>query len=261
MTAPLTRPDLSNRALRSGLIGLALILGGFIILQPSLGPAWQKPGSPILQSMAIIGSVLLLVPFIFSIGKRAGYTQIPNRLFILHVRASLIGIGFIALHALAHFNGPPLMMLGGLLLLVITGAIGRTYAASIFATSFGTKPKPFRPHDAALKSTLGQIIKDKKLLLEHLDPDASEALFSVTLWHLLRRPRNSISYIWLAHREATLIGNRQSLPWISTIWRPLHILLAWLFLAGMITHIIVVTFFAGYAADYGPVHWWHITAW
>ena len=31
-------------------------------------------------------------------------------------------------------------------------------------------------------------------------------------------------------------------------------------LAGMITHIVVVTFFAGYVADGGEIYWWHVTA-
>jgi len=26
-------------------------------------------------------------------------------------------------------------------------------------------------------------------------------------------------------------------------------------------HVATVTFFAGYVADYGPIGWWHLTAW
>jgi len=70
-----------------------------------------------------------------------------------------------------------------------------------------------------------------------------------------------MAYARLAHRESMLVETRQSLPRSGAYWRPLHLLLAWLFLAGMIIHIIVVTFFAGYTADGGEIYWWHITAW
>jgi len=37
--------------------------------------------------------------------------------------------------------------------------------------------------------------------------------------------------------------------------------LAWLFLAGLILHVIVVTFFAGYVAEGRDIYWWHLAAW
>jgi hypothetical protein len=30
---------------------------------------------------------------------------------------------------------------------------------------------------------------------------------------------------------------------------------------GLITHVIVVLFFAGYVADGRDIYWWHFTAW
>jgi hypothetical protein len=44
-------------------------------------------------------------------------------------------------------------------------------------------------------------------------------------------------------------------------WRLVHRLLAWGFLAGLIMHILLVLFFAGYVADGGEIYWWHITDW
>jgi len=260
-TRPPRRPDLSNRILRLSVAILLLAIAAYILAKPILGPAWQKPGTPLLQSLAMAGSFLLLVPFGFSLGKRGGHSTVPNRLFILHVVASLVGIGLVVPHGLAYFDGPPLLMLAGLLLLVITGSIGRIYAAPLFATAFGRKPKPFSPHDAPTKAVLRQIITDKTALLKQLDPEAREALFSVTLSHLLRRPRLALRYMRLARREAELMGARRSLPWIAAYWRPVHILLAWLFLAGLITHIVVVMFFAGYVAEGRSIYWWHVTAW
>ena len=33
------------------------------------------------------------------------------------------------------------------------------------------------------------------------------------------------------------------------------------FYLGLVAHIIVMLFFAGYAAQGGAIEWWHITAW
>ncbi len=33
---------------------------------------------------------------------------------------------------------------------------------------------------------------------------------------------------------------------------------AWLLVAGLIAHVIIVTFFAGYAADGAEINWWHL---
>lgn len=255
------RPDLSNRILRLSVLLLLSLIAAYIVAKPILGPAWQRPGTPLLQSLAMAGSLLLLVPFGFSLGKRGGHIAVPNHLFILHVLASLLGIGLVVPHGLAYFDGPPLLMLAGLLLLVITGVVGRIYATPLFATAFGRKPKPFSAHDAHTKDALRRIIAAKTALLTQLDPEAREALFSVTLSHLLRRPRLSIRYMTLARREAKLMGTRESLHWMAAYWRPLHILLAWLFLGGLITHSVVVTFFAGYVAEGRSIYWWHITAW
>jgi hypothetical protein len=255
------RPDLSNRALRMAVLLLAAALAAYFVAKPALGPLWQKPGTPVMQSLAIIGSLLLLVPFLFSFGKRGGYSRVPNRLFILHIGASLAGIGLVSLHAMAQLDGPPLLMLGGLAALVLTGMVGRIYAGPVFATTFGMKAAPFSPPDAATKDQLRAIIAEKTALLTRLDPAASEALFSVTLAHLIKQPRLSVAYLRLARLEADLIGTRRSVPWLAAWWRPLHILLAWLFVGGMITHIIVVSFFAGYVAEGRLIYWWHITAW
>jgi len=259
--ASLHRPDLSNQKLRVMLLALIASVVLFVLIKPYLGPDWQRPGTVLMQSIAIGGALLLLVPFLFSIGKRGGYSAVPNKLFILHVAASICGSFLVACHAVASFDGPPLMMLAALVLLMITGAFGRVYANRVFAASFAMKPTPFGAHDDSTKAALKNLIEAKVAVLKRLDPAAKEAVFSVTLGHWLRRPVLSMAYARLAHRESMLVKTRQSLPRSGAYWRPLHLLLAWLFLAGMIIHIIVVTFFAGYAADGGEIYWWHITAW
>ena len=44
-------------------------------------------------------------------------------------------------------------------------------------------------------------------------------------------------------------------------WRPLHLALAATFIVGLLIHVVMVTFFAGYVAEGRPVTWWHLTAW
>ena len=257
----LSRPDLSNHRLRIMLLALAAAIAVYLMIKPGLGPDWQRPGTAIMQSLAIAGTLLLLVPFVFSLGKRGGISPVPNQLFILHVAASILGALLVTIHASASFNGPPVTLVAALALLIVTGAVGRLCANRLFAASFAMKPAAFTAYDKTTKAALKTLIDEKIQLLRRIDPAANEGVFSITLLHWVRHPVLSFSYVRLASREAQLVQNRQSLPRFGSWWRPLHLLLAWLFLAGMIIHIIVVTFFAGYAADGGDIYWWHVTAW
>lgn len=255
------RPDLSNFAIRLLVVLLLAALAVFLIAKPTLSPLWQKPGTALLQSLAFVGALLLLVPFMFSLGKRGGFSEVPNRLFVMHVGASITGIFLVSVHALARLEGPPLFMLGCLVLLVISGILGRVEIVHRIATTFGSKPKPFQPPNAEIKAELRRIIDSKVALLARLDPAAKEAFFSVTLAHWLKAPLNSLAYARLARREAQLMGARKSVHWLQAWWRPLHIALAWAFLAGLVTHVVVVTFFAGYVAEGREIYWWHLAAW
>ncbi|UTW52709.1 hypothetical protein KFF05_04925 [bacterium SCSIO 12827] len=255
------RPDLSNRRLLIWVASLVLAIAGFLIAKPFLPAPWQRPGTEILQPVAAIGAVLLLAPFLFSLGKRAGHSQIPNRLFILHVGASLLGMFLVSLHAAAAFSGPPLVLVACLVLLVLTGVVARVHVSSRMASTFGRKSAPFQAADPGLKAKLRALIDRKAALLRHLDAQASEALFSPTLRHFLRAPVKSLAYARLAREEARLIGARRSVSWLQAWWRPVHMALAWLFLAGLILHVVLVTFFAGYVADGRDIYWWHLAAW
>lgn len=241
--------------------GLVIAVAAYLIAKPYIGPMWQKPGTPVLQSIAAVGGLLLLMPFVFSIGKRAGMSEMPNRLFMMHVGASVLGIFFVALHAVAAFDGPPLFMVAFLIGLVVTGYVGRVHLAPRIAATFGTKAAPFQAPDEQTRSELRRVIDEKTALLKSLDPGASEALFSVTPRHLIRRPVLSLAYMKLARREETLIGARGSVTALQAWWRPLHMALAWLFLGGLIVHVIFALFFAGYVAEGREIYWWHITDW
>ncbi|WP_018233655.1 hypothetical protein [Thioalkalivibrio thiocyanodenitrificans] len=255
---PAARPDLSSHALIGLLAGLCLLLVGYLLIRPLLPEAWQRPGSPVLQSAAILGSILLLSPFALWLGKRTGLSAVPNRLYVLHVVASTAGMFLVGMHAAASLRGPPLFMVVCLALLVVTGMVGRVYLSGPMAATFGSKSAPFRPVPPELKNALRQIIREKDALLGKLDPQASEALFSVTLRHWVRAPRLSLAYQRLVWREAALTGQRASVPPLQAYWRPAHIVLAWLFLAALVAHVVLVTFLPGYVAGEGEIYWWHL---
>ncbi len=58
-----------------------------------------------------------------------------------------------------------------------------------------------------------------------------------------------------------MVGARQGAG-LALAWsRRLHMFAATLFYLGLISHIVVVLFFAGYAAGGDEITWWHITDW
>ena len=238
-----------------------LALAVYLMAKPTLGPLWQRPGTALLQPLAAGGALLLLVPFMFSLGKRGGFTKVPNRMFVMHVVASVAGIFLVSLHALARLEGPPLFMLACLGLLVISGMLGRIEIVHRIATTFGTKASPFQAANPETKAEIRKLIDRKIELLATLDQDAKEAFFSVTLGHWLRAPLKSLAYARLAKRESDLMGARKSVHWLQAWWRPAHMALAWLFVAGLAVHVIVVTFFAGYVAEGRDIYWWHLAKW
>ncbi|MEZ5742050.1 MAG: hypothetical protein R3E68_23180 [Burkholderiaceae bacterium] len=256
-----SRPDLSDRWLIRLTLALVVGIGSFLLFMPLLPGHWLRPGSAPLQSAAALGSLCLLVPFGFAAGKRAGTSRSPNKLFIAHVLASLLGIGLVSAHALAGFRGPPLVLLACLVLLLATGVVARVRISRMMAATLGSKVPPFAQASPALQAELRAIIARKVALLERLDPQASEAAVLGRLAALaLGSPRQAFVYSWLVQRRGDAAGARRSVPFVRAWWRPLHLALAWLFLAGLLVHLIVVTFFAGYVTD-GQIYWWHLAAW
>ena len=111
------------------------------------------------------------------------------------------------------------------------------------------------------KARLQQLIESKTRLLAHLDTTADEALFSPALRHWLRHPWLSFGYQRLAWQEAQMVAARRSAGPALCWSRRIHMLVALLFYLGLGAHVVVVLFFAGYAAGDGPIDWWYITDW
>lgn len=260
MTEPAAH-RLSNRTLVRGLAAFGLAVIGVLCLLPFLPADVRRPGSPLLQSCAALGALLLLAPLVFSVRKRNGRAQAPILGYVVHVGAGVLGSWLVLVHALSAPGGPPLILVGLLLILIATGAGARLWLAADMASTFGRKPAAFAAPDPARKDVLRGLIDAKRAVLARLDGSAQEATFSPDLRHWMRAPAATWSYQKLARAEARVIGTRRSVSAWQAWWRPIHLAAAVIFWAGLFLHVVIVTFFARYAAGTDAIYWWHLAAW
>lgn len=254
-----TRPDLSNHAI---LILLILVTIALIIALSPFMP--KQPGSPIAQWAAAIGVTALLAPMFFSLLKRSGLSASPPFWFVAHVLSACIGVYFVLFHAAnGNWLSPPGAVLILMLFLIIQGGFLRISVSARFSHLFARNSIASGFAKPALldRKKLQVLIEYKQVVLAQLDPNASEALFSPNLKHWLTHPLLSLRYQSLISMEADMVGARQSAGWLMAWSRRLHMLAATLFFLGLISHVVVVLFFAGYAAGGEEIDWWYITAW
>ncbi|MDE2396288.1 MAG: hypothetical protein KGM91_12700 [Burkholderiales bacterium] len=249
---------------RLALAALAAWLLGFTVLALGLVPgrAGPGPGSPWHQSLAAIGSLLLLVPMAFSAFKRSALARRPRLWFGAHALCSSIGFVLVCVHAASgRFWSPPTVLVALLLFLVLQGALARSLLSQRFSEQFGTRHPSFLAQDPLRRRTLAGIIERKRELLARLDRSADEAVFSPNLRHALRHPWLTLRYAQLAGRESDLVGARRAAGAVLRLWRRLHLLAALLFTLGLFAHVALVLFFAGYVAQGRAVYWWHLANW
>ena len=254
-----SRPDLSRRALIH-LALTALVLGTIAVV---LGRG-TRPGDPIGQISAILGSVILCLPLAFFIAKRSGVAASPPTWFVLHALSGFVGIALIAAHVSSVSSiAPPMAPLIALVFLVLQGFWMRAFLTKRLSFLFARAPRSF-DYGVALetkRAAIADIIARKEALLARLDPTAREATFSPRLAHWLRVPIKALRYELLAHREARLVGAKARAGAVLSYSRRLHMAVALVFYAGLLAHVIVMLFFAGYAAKGGEIYWWHIADW
>jgi len=255
------RPDLTDKRLAALTASAVAAVAAWFILRAWLPEAWRTPGSPQLYLAGVVGAALLLVPAAFTLAKRSGRGRRPLLWFNLHVGCSLLGAVLIAAHSGGFLRRPPALLLLALVALAVLGVWARVRGARLMAETFASKTHVFPPPDAAARARLGALIEEKRRLLARLDPSADEGTFSVNLPHLLRRPRLALAYRRLEREESRLVGARAAVSRAQAWWRPLHLLLAWAFVLGVLIHVVTVTLFAGYVAGGGPITWWHLAAW
>jgi hypothetical protein len=253
------RPDLPKQGLYA-LLALAALFLIFTLYTFNQ----QAPGSALAQGSAAIGVCLLLAPMFFSILKRSGFTDSPPLWFVAHVLGSSFGICLVFIHvAGGNWVSPPGLVLFLMLFLLLQGVLLRTAISEKFSYLFARNStcRGFALPDMMDKTALAITIDKKIECLWLLDPNASEALFSPTLRHWLTHPWLSFRYQLLIGQEARMVGARQAAGALLAWSRRIHILAAVLFYAGLLTHIIIVLFFAGYAAGDGDIDWWYVTDW
>ncbi len=129
------------------------------------------------------------------------------------------------------------------------------------AGTFGRKHGAFAAPSPVTRERLKALIGEKRTLLERIDPQESEATFSLQPRHWLSRPMQARAYQALCAEELKLTGAAAAFTRGQRYWRLAHRLLAWGFVGGLLLHIIIVLFFAGYVADGGEIYWWHVTDW
>ncbi len=243
-------------------LGMALVvLTGVVVVQAAM-PDLREAGSPLRQSLAMLGGLLLLVPAGFSIAKRGGLSKRPPSWFVAHVLASAAGLAMVSFHAVGgRLLSPPGVVLALLFFLVLQGTLARIFLSPKLSQQFGSRPPSYREVGSSDRAALAAIIERKRALLPRLDAQASEALFSPNLRHALRHPWLTLRYARLAAIESRLVGARRGAGTSLSLWRRLHIAVALMFLAGLAAHVIVVVVFAGYAAAGRPIYWWHLAAW
>ena len=257
--ASATRPDLSRHALVGA--ATATLLGVLVAL---LLFRDTRPGDPLNQVCAIAGTVLLLMPAVFFFAKRGGRAKNPPLWFVLHAVCGFSGVFLISVHVASVSSiSPALVPLSALMFLVCQGFWVRAFLTQRLAFLFARSPKSFE-FGAALpnnRAAIAAVIDQKTALLARLDPSASEATFSPRLSHWLRAPLKALRYDILARREAVLVGARARAGYVLSYARQLHIAVAAIFYLSLLAHVVVMLFFAGYAAKGGEVYWWHIANW
>jgi len=254
-----SRIDLSRNTLLIMLAGVLIVGLGIVIFMRD-----SEPGSPAGQWLALLGCLLLLVPFAFSIFKRSNVSVSAPSWFVAHVISACSGLLLIFAHtAGGNWISPPGFVLACLCLLVVQGFVARAIVSPRISELFAGQPASFGfgGQPAVDKKQLALLIEQKQSVLSSLDATANEAVFSPNLSHWLRHPLQTVRYIKLANKESTMVGSRARAGFIMRWWRPVHMLLSLVFLIGMLTHIVVILFFAGYVAGSEPIHWWHITDW
>ncbi len=255
------RFDIGDRLLAYLIFAAALVLVTFFALQPELPREWRQPGSPTLYAFGVAGAVLLCVSVVFVITKRTGLGGSPVGWFSAHVVTATLGGVLATIHSAGFLRYAPALLLVALLFLVILGVWARVRISRAMAAAFASREESFSPPGAADRERIARLIERKEALLSRLAPGADEGVFSLRLGHWLTRPGLALAYARLAERERRLLGGRTRASPAQAYWRAAHIVLAFLFVLGMLGHVVTVTFFAGYVSGGGEIYWWHLAKW
>jgi len=260
-----SRPTIGNTLLRGlGIAVFAVIAVYFIFLFPVVPEAWRTAGSAELYLTGVVGACLLLVSMVFSAVKRGGGGDLAPRLYVAHVTCAYAGTVLVAIHGAGNLGRPPALLYLAILGLIALGLYSRVYLSRRVARTFAEKHKAFAVGiPESKREKLRSVIERKRALLASLDPSANEGTFSLQPGHWFSKPMASWQYAKLVNEERNIMGTRKMVPTAQAYWWMAHRTLAYLFVLGIVIHVITVTFFAGYVADYdmSKITWWHLKEW
>lgn len=234
-------------------VGISYILGTLLPNELS------EPGSPLMQSLAIIGTLLLIITFYGVLSKRFGK---PGRIgTVIHIISANLGTILVIVHSGGTILVTPGSLIILLFIIMLLGGVLRIVMPLNFSNTFGTKLRGFTSLEDNTRQELREIISAKEDILAQVEPNAQEGLFSLRLQHWIKAPFLAYRYRTLEKVEEKIIGYRNSVKPMQAYCRRLHQVFSWLLLIGVTVHIITVTFFANYVADGRPIYWWHIKDW
>ena len=172
--------------------------------------------------------------------------------------ATLGGV-LVTIHSAGYLRYAPALLLVALLLLVILGVWARVRLSKDMAATFATREQSFSPPGPEDREQIARIIEEKESLLSRLEPGAEEGTFSPMFKHWFLKPGVTLAYARLIGRENKLLGARSGVSPAQAYWRIVHVVLAYLFILGIVGHVVTVTFFAGYVSGGEEIYWWHLT--
>ncbi len=224
-----------------------------------LSSPWHMPGSSVLYIFGVVGSLFLSVSIVFLFLKRAHVSKKPVFWFNCHVVTAIIGSVLVTIHSSGKMGYAPALLLVALLGLTLLGIFARFYISKRNAEIFASKVQIFQTLNRDDKGKVEQIIQRKEELLFSIEPETKEGTFSLSLKHWCKYPIFSIRFYNLVCKENSYIRKKFEHGFLIRFWRSIHISLSIIFFLGLVAHIIVVTFFAGYVSDGTDIYWWYIS--
>jgi hypothetical protein len=247
----------------AGALALAI---AYVVAAPFVARYDTRPGAPVGQSLGIAAGVGLLFTFLYLPARRSAALESGKpRTQLLHTLVGAAGVALALAHSRGRLAHPPALVLLAAAGLLASGLYGRIVSPRRLGGAFGRGALAYRTARGEPPGAreLAGLIASKQALLARLHAGAREAEFVLRTHHWVRRPLLSMGYFRLAGRERRLVD---SLPAAGTAevglaeraWRRLHVWLAWLFVIGLLAHIVTTVFFAGYVAGDREVYWWHL---
>ena len=131
-------------------VGISYILGTLLPNEVS------EPGSPLMQSLAIIGTLLLVITFYGVLSKRFGK---PGRIgTVIHIISANLGTILVIVHSGGTIFATPGSLIILLFIIMLLGGVLRIVMPLNFSKTFGTKLRGFTSLEDNTRKELRKII-------------------------------------------------------------------------------------------------------